>query len=232
MENGQVTQEGNYDQLLKAGTAFEQLVNAHTSSITTLNTQSSSQETIAPKPVKQNSDCEITTPNNPVSSIQLTEEEKTETGDLGLRPYLDYFSVSRGWYLLALVILCQCIFVTLQCMATYWLAIAVQSGQLATGVAVGVYASMSTFSCLFAYIRSLLAANLGLKASREFFDGFMNSVFGAPMLFFDSTPSGRIMTRVTVLFFFVFGYQGFYFFTCYGCHFYFQKLTNFRHHLI
>lgn len=203
MENGQVTQEGNYDQLLQAGTAFEQLVNAHTSSITTLNTQSSSQETIAPKPVKQNSECEITS-SNPISSIQLTEEEKTETGNLGLRSYLDYFSVSHGWYLLASVVLCQCIFVTLQCMATYWLAIAVQSGQFASGVAVGVYSGMSTFSCLFAYIRSLLAANLGVKASMEFFKGFMNSVFGAPMLFFDSTPSGRIMTRVTILFLFYF----------------------------
>lgn len=204
MENGQVTQEGNYDQLLQAGTAFEQLVNAHTSSITTLNTQSSSQETIAPTPVKQNSECEITTPRNPISSIQLTEEEKTETGNLGLRSYLDYFSVSRAWYLLASVVLCQCIFVTLQCMATYWLAIAVQSEQFASGVAVGVYSGMSTFSCLFAYIRSLLAANLGVKASMEFFKGFMNSVFGAPMLFFDSTPSGRIMTRVTILFLFLF----------------------------
>jgi ATP-binding cassette, subfamily C (CFTR/MRP), member 1 len=182
--------------------------------------------------VKQNSECEITTPNNPISSIQLTEEEKTEMGDLGLRPYQDFFSVSRGWYLLALVILCQCIFVTLQCTASYWLAIAVQSGQCATGVAIGVYAGMSTFSCLFAYIRSLVAANLGLKASREFFKGFMNSVFGAPMLFFDSTPSGRIMTRVTLLFFFVFVYQGFWFCNHYSCHFYFPKLTNFRHHLI
>ncbi|KAJ4767941.1 ABC transporter C family member 8 [Rhynchospora pubera] len=197
MENGQVTQEGNYDQLLKAGTAFEQLVNAHTSSITNLNSQITSEETVAPEPVKQNSECEITTPNNLICSVQLTEEEKMETGDLGLKAYLDYFSVSRGWFLLAWIVSCQCIFVTLQCMATYWLAIAVQSGQVATVVAVGVYAGMSTLSCLFAYIRSLLAAHLGLKASREFFKGFMDSIFGAPMLFFDSTPTGRIMTRAS-----------------------------------
>uniref|UniRef100_A0A0A8Y002 ABC transmembrane type-1 domain-containing protein n=1 Tax=Arundo donax TaxID=35708 RepID=A0A0A8Y002_ARUDO len=56
---------------------------------------------------------------------------------------------------------------------------------------------MATASCLFAYIRSLLAAHFGLKASKEFFSGFMDSVFKAPMLFFDSTPTGRIMTQAS-----------------------------------
>jgi hypothetical protein len=54
----------------------------------------------------------------------------------------------------------------------------------------------ATGSCLFAYVRILHVAHLGLKASREFFSGFMDSVFKAPMLFFDSTPTGRIMIRV------------------------------------
>nr|CAD1843167.1 unnamed protein product [Ananas comosus var. bracteatus] len=67
----------------------------------------------------------------------------------------------------------------------------------ASGIVVGVYAIMSTSSCIFAYIRSLLAAHLGLKASKAFFSGFMDSVFKAPMLFFDSTPTGRIVTRAS-----------------------------------
>lgn len=36
MEGGQITQSGSYEELLKAGTAFEQLVNAHKDAITTL----------------------------------------------------------------------------------------------------------------------------------------------------------------------------------------------------
>lgn len=36
MENGEITQEGTYQELLQSGTAFEQLVNAHKNSKTPL----------------------------------------------------------------------------------------------------------------------------------------------------------------------------------------------------
>ncbi|GFP82780.1 ABC transporter c family member 8 [Phtheirospermum japonicum] len=37
----------------------------------------------------------------------------------------------------------------------------------------------------------------GLKASEAFFSGFISSIFNAPMIFFDSTPVGRILTRAS-----------------------------------
>lgn len=202
MENGQVAQEGTYQELLQSGTAFEQLVNAHRDSKTTLDSQDHSKGAKEQGAfhyqipmVQQNSEAEIAVSN--ITSVQLTEEEKRELGEVGMKPYKDYVSVSKGWLLLVLIILAQCMFVFLQSLATYWLAIAVQSHQFSVAVVVGVYAVMATVSCLFAYVRSLLAAYFGLKASGEFFSGFMDSVFKAPMLFFDSTPTGRIMTRAS-----------------------------------
>ncbi|CAN6336516.1 unnamed protein product [Urochloa humidicola] len=202
MENGEITQEGTYQELLQSGTAFEQLVNAHRDSKTPLDTQDRAKVEKEPGTfqyqiplIPQNSEAEISTGN--LLSVQLTEEEKRELGEAGLKPYKDYVSVSKGWFLLVLIILAQCAFVVLQCLATYWLAIAVQNHQFSVAVVIGVYAAMATASCLFAYIRSLLAAHFGLKASRKFFSGLMDSVFKAPMLFFDSTPIGRIMTRVS-----------------------------------
>ncbi|MBA0812243.1 hypothetical protein Gohar_026227, partial [Gossypium harknessii] len=46
-------------------------------------------------------------------------------------------------------------------------------------------------------ILSIYSAHLGLKASKAFFYGFINSIFKAPMLFFDPTPVGRILTRAS-----------------------------------
>ncbi|KAL6619883.1 hypothetical protein ACP70R_035022 [Stipagrostis hirtigluma subsp. patula] len=202
MENGQITQEGTYEELLQSGTAFEQLVNAHRDSKTTLDSHDQDKGAKEPSAfqhqipmIQQNSEAEISAGN--VHAVQLTEEEKRELGEVGLKPYKDYVSVSKGWFLLVLIILAQCAFVFLQCLATYWLAVAVQNQQFSISVVVAVYAVMATASCLFAYVRSLLAAYFGLKASREFFSGFMDSVFKAPMLFFDSTPTGRIMTRAS-----------------------------------
>lgn len=202
MERGQITQEGNYEELLQSGTAFEQLVNAHKDSKTTLDSQDQG-DTVKESGmiqyqltmIQQASEAEISTGNLP--SVQLTEEEKRELGEAGLKPYKDYVSVSKARFLLVLLILAQCVFVVLQCLATYWLALTVQNHRFSVAIVVGVYAVMATVSCIFAYVRSLLAAHFGLKASREFFSGFMDSVFKAPMLFFDSTPTGRIMTRAS-----------------------------------
>uniref|UniRef100_J3M4P3 ABC transporter C family member 13 n=1 Tax=Oryza brachyantha TaxID=4533 RepID=J3M4P3_ORYBR len=202
MENGEITQEGTYEELLQPGTAFEQLVNAHKDSKTTLDSddrREGAKELGAfqcqVSVVQQNSEAEISTGN--LVSVQLTQEERRELGEIGLKPYKDYVSVSKGWFLLGMILVTQCAFFGLQCLATYWLAMAIQNHQFSVTVVVGVYAAMATVSCLFAYVRSLIAAYFGLKASKEFFTGFMDSMFKAPMLFFDSTPTGRIMTRAS-----------------------------------
>jgi ABC-type multidrug transport system fused ATPase/permease subunit len=90
----------------------------------------------------------------------------------------------------------QVLFTCFQIASTYWLAVAVQMDSVSAALLVGTYSGLSIFSCCFAYFRSLFAAILGLKASKAFFGELMDSVFKAPMSFFDSTPVGRILTRV------------------------------------
>ena len=207
MEGGQITQSGSYEELLRAGTAFEQLVNAHRDSITVLGpsndeNQEESQKLDMVQPEasegsnlsKENSEGEIAVKGLP--GVQLTEEEETEMGDVGWKPFWDYLIVSKGLLLLCLGIVAQSGFVALQAAATYWLARGIQIPKLTSGILIGVYTAISTLSAVFVYLRSFFAAHLGLKASRAFFSGFTNAVFKAPMLFFDSTPVGRILTRV------------------------------------
>ncbi|URE47217.1 Sodium/hydrogen exchanger family [Musa troglodytarum] len=206
MEHGRVAQEGTYEQLLKSGTAFEQLVNAHQSSMNMIDSSShgnqnlaesagGGQEHDAPQPTKQES--EIETSSKGLSAAQLTEDEETEIGDLGWKPHRDYLQVSKGYTLLVWMILLQSVFVLFQSLSGYWLAVVAQLKHVSGGILVGVYAVISILSCLFAYARSLVAAQQGLNASKAFFSSLMDSVFKAPMSFFDSTPVGRILTRAS-----------------------------------
>ena len=207
MKDGQITQSGSYEELLTAGTAFEQLVNAHRDVITGLGpsndeTQEETQklDTVQPEMsqgssfTKENSEGEIAV--NGLPGVQLTEEEETEINDVGWKPFWDYIIVSKGLPLLFLGIVTQSGFVALQAAATYWLALGIQIPKITSGILIGVYTVISTLSAVFVYLRSFFAAHLGLKASRAFFTGFTNDIFKAPMLFFDSTPVGRILTRV------------------------------------
>ncbi|KAG0500429.1 hypothetical protein HPP92_000501 [Vanilla planifolia] len=205
MEGGKIVQAGSYEQLLKSGTSFEQLVNAHQSSFTTLNssvkenkTKPSSEEHLKDamsKYTEQNSEGEITIKGKP--EMQLTEEEDTEMGNAGWKPYKEYIQVSKGSILLVQMVLFQSLFIILQSLSNYWLAVACQNHHIGNGILVGVYSAMSCLGCAFMFVRSLLTAHLGLRASKEFFSSFMDSVFKASMAFFDSTPIGRILTRAS-----------------------------------
>lgn len=209
MEGGQVKQQGKYADLLESGTAFEKLVSAHQSSIIALDTTSQQNQvqvqqvhddSIMPSVLlatRQVSEIEVSTKGPSVA--QLTEEEEKGIGNLGWKPYKDYVEVSKGILPLCGMIASQMLFTVFQIMSTYWLAVAVQIN-VSSALLVGAYSGLSIFSCCFAYLRSLFACSLGLKASKAFFTGLMDSVFKAPMSFFDSTPIGRILTRVWLLY--------------------------------
>ncbi|PNT75777.1 hypothetical protein BRADI_1g37850v3, partial [Brachypodium distachyon] len=126
----------------------------------------------------------------------LTEEEDKGIGDLGWKPYKDYIDVSKGMLPLCGLCTTQVLFTSFQILSTYWLAVAVQMNA-STALLVGAYSGLSIFSCCFAYLKNLFAATLGLKASKAFYTSLMESVFKAPMSFFDATPVGRIFTRAS-----------------------------------
>ncbi|KAH1048142.1 hypothetical protein J1N35_038926, partial [Gossypium stocksii] len=201
MDGGQITQSGSYEELLMAGTAFEQLVNAHRDSITALGTLNGdgggeSQETAAEMsnicyPTKQISEGESSVKGP--SGIQLTQDEEIEIGDVGWKPFMDYISISKGFLYLSLIILTQSMFSVLRVASSYWLAFAVQIPNITSSMLIGVYTGIATLSAVFVFFRSHYGAHLGLKASKAFSSGLINSIFRAPMFFFDSTPVGRIL---------------------------------------
>jgi len=207
MEEGTITQSGKYEELLMMGTAFQQLVNAHNDAVTVL--PLASNESLGDLR-KEGKDREIRNmtvvekieeeiEKTDIPGVQLTQEEEKESGYVGMKPFLDYIGVSRGWCLLWSSVLGQVGFVVFQAASTYWLAFAIGIPKITNTMLIGVYSIISTLSAGFVYARAITTAHLGLKASKAFFSGFTNAVFKAPMLFFDSTPVGRILTRVRSL---------------------------------
>ncbi|KAK6911943.1 ABC transporter-like, ATP-binding domain [Dillenia turbinata] len=208
MDGGRIIQSGNYEELPMTGTAFEQLVNAHKDAITELGQSNFAsqnelsngvidqlEESIGISTAKGNGEDEISV--NGLKGVQLTEEEEKGIGDAGWKPFFDYIFVPKTLFLLCVGTLAQSSFVALQALSNYWLAIAVEIPKISSAILIGVYAATSTMSAIFIYLRSFLTARLGLKASKAFFSGFNHSIFKAPMLFIDSTPVGRILTRAS-----------------------------------
>ncbi|XP_011072485.1 ABC transporter C family member 8-like isoform X2 [Sesamum indicum] len=205
VEGGQVTQSGNYEELLVAGTTFEQLVSAHKGTIESFDASSGSNQNEHRAQhvdqLKQNNksydkeerDGEI----RENKGIQLTEEEEKEVGDVGWKSFLDYIFISKGWAYFCSTTIAQLGFVAFQAAASFWLAFSIQNSKMSSVFIIEIYTLISLLSAVFVYLRALFAVLLGIKASGAFFSGFTNSIFNAPMLFFDSTPVGRILTRAS-----------------------------------
>ncbi|GKA09624.1 ABC transporter C family member 8 [Tanacetum coccineum] len=100
MKDGQVTQSGNYEELLTAGTAFEQLVNAHKDVITGLEPSPHENKTEVDKTEnksylsKENSEAEI--PTKGLAGVQLTEEEEKRECCV-MKTFLDYVVHLEGY---------------------------------------------------------------------------------------------------------------------------------------
>lgn len=72
----------------------------------------------------------------------------------------------------------------------------VQNPEVSMSKLILVYLAIGIGSLFFLLCRSVLTVVMGLEASKSLFSQLLNSVFRAPMSFFDSTPLGRILSRV------------------------------------
>ncbi|KAI3689823.1 hypothetical protein L2E82_47793 [Cichorium intybus] len=194
MEDGRILQSGTYDQLLQSSKEFQNLVIAlsetsgsdnHTSQE---KSESPNQEIVKIKPIK-----EIEAPQGE----QLIKKEEREAGDTGLKPYKQYLSQSNGVFLFTMSVLSHLLYIILQFIQTLWLATEVQGGGVSQLNMLLVYMIIGIVMILFLLGRSYFVVKLGVNTSIAIFNKLITSLYRAPMSFYDSTPVGRILSRVS-----------------------------------
>lgn len=134
---------------------------------------------------------------------QLVQEEERERGKVSMKIYLSYMAAAYRGVLIPLIIIAQTLFQVLQIASNWWMAWANPQTPGATPrtsnmVLLVVYMAFAFGSACFIFIRAILVATFGLAAAQKLFMKMLLTVFRAPMSFFDSTPAGRILNRVSV----------------------------------
>lgn len=116
--------------------------------------------------------------------------------------YWAYLTHAMGGWHVPLLIGVQLLWQALQIGSDWWLA-AYTSESSASGpdpVTPGgflwLYSLLALGSALFVFLRTAVIAWAGVSTAQAFFRGMLRAVFRAPMAFFDSTPVGRILSRV------------------------------------
>jgi ABC-type multidrug transport system fused ATPase/permease subunit len=133
---------------------------------------------------------------------RTVQEEERERGRVSLNVYMSYMGEAYKGTLIPLIVLAQTMFQVLQIASNWWMAWANpqtegDAPKTDNVVLLVVYMCLAFGSSLFVFVRSLLVATFGLAAAQKLFIKMLRCVFRAPMSFFDTTPAGRILNRVS-----------------------------------
>ncbi|XP_044330629.1 ABC transporter C family member 10 isoform X2 [Triticum aestivum] len=201
MSDGEVIRSAPYRDLFADCQEFKDLVNAHKDTIEISDVDNN----VAPHRANGTSTKEkhhingsgYTKSEKPSPAHQLIKEEERETGDTGLKPYMIYLRQNRGFMYASLCVISHMIFIVGQIAQNSWMAANVQDPRVSTLRLITVYIVIGLCTVLFLLSRCLSVVVLGVQTSRSLFSQLLDSLFRAPMSFYDSTPLGRVLSRVS-----------------------------------
>ena len=128
----------------------------------------------------------------------LVSKEERNVGAVSVEVYKKYLRAGGGLlmfsFIFFLFILCAANDLLNTLWVTFWTSDSDYERQ-SQAFYLGFYALSSCTSGLFVFFRSMSMARFGVTASEELHKGLLVSVLKAPMSFFDTTPTGRILSR-------------------------------------
>lgn len=217
MQNGIITQAGRFEELLQQNIGFEVLVGAHSqaleSILTVENTGKTFHDSTESNTDPTSNDELLNTRHESEHNIsldiavkvgKLVKDEEREKGSIGKEVYWAYLTAVKGGAFVPFILLAQSSFQVLQVASNYWMAWACPptieaKPKLGMNNVLLVYILLSVGSSLCVLLRAILVLGTGLQTAQKFFTDMLHSVLRAPMAFFDSTPTGRILNRVQTL---------------------------------
>lgn len=191
VENGRVAQHGSYDALRTEDGIFK----------TMLKDYGQEQRQNAEVNEEEPKDKEL----NKIASkkdgagFKLMMDEERNTGSVSWSVYASFFkAMGSYWYpAVTLFFLClaQCANVGNTLFLGFWSGNEIHGFH--QGDYMGIYAALGFLLAVFTFIGSYNLSLSGLRASLHLFRRALNGVMRSPVLYHDSTPVGRIISRLS-----------------------------------
>ncbi|KAF8699270.1 Multidrug resistance-associated ABC transporter, partial [Rhizoctonia solani] len=192
MDNGCIVERGKYSDLVSAGGQFSRLVAEYGVAEQTENPKENEDKNATMKPKGEKTREADSFP------VKLMQDDERVTGAVSWSAYASYIRAAGGlhWmpFLALLLSLAQATSVLSMLFLGFWTS---NHWNLSQGVYVGIYAGLGFATAIFSFMGSFAFAWAGFIASLNLFSGALSGVLGSPIKFFDTTPIGAIITRLS-----------------------------------
>ncbi|KAF7839827.1 putative ABC transporter C family member 15 [Senna tora] len=128
--------------------------------------------------------------------LERTKEGEAETGRVDWGVYSTFVTYAYRGAFVPIILLCQILFQGMQMGSNYWIAWATeQRDRVSKGQLIGTFVLLSGGSSIFILGRAVLMATIAVETAQRLYHEMITTVFRAPVSFFDTTPSSRILSR-------------------------------------
>ncbi|KAJ3278206.1 hypothetical protein HDU79_001788, partial [Rhizoclosmatium sp. JEL0117] len=190
LENGVISEQGSYNELIAAQGGFNALMQEHGRK------PSDEEAEEAEKTKKAVVAVGETLKEGDTKGDDLMEDEERKTGSVSLQYFLFYFrnsgSLAYVGFLLGVFFIWQAVCVFSNFWLTFW--VSYRFGDVDSFYMIGLLLIAVVQSALIAYLTVALAFTC-INAGRNLHNKALSSILRVPMLFFETNPSGRIISR-------------------------------------
>ncbi|XP_060989039.1 ATP-binding cassette sub-family C member 4-like [Dama dama] len=216
LKDGKIMQKGTFAEVPKSWIDFEDILlkkeneEAEPSpgpGTPTLISESSVQSQLSSRPFLKDAAPE----DQDTENIQVTLPlEGRSFGRVGFKTYANYFTAGAHWFIIIFLILVNIAAQVSYVLQDWWLAYWANGQSTLYAMAYGkgrvieipdsdwyltVHSVLTAGTILFGVTRSLLIFYVLVNSSQTLHNKMLESIFRAPMLFFDRNPIGRILNR-------------------------------------
>jgi ABC-type multidrug transport system fused ATPase/permease subunit len=203
---GKIIEQGSFDHLHKNEGEVQRLLDdlkkSHPSSAPENDTTRSRSDSNASREDARRKESiaeeEIPTNKDDKKKDKLLTDEERNTGAVTWEVYKKYVTCGGGYWRFGLLyvvfIICNLITLGTTAWLSFWTSDASYSRN-SLGFYLGMYGALAVLLGFFTFIRSFLLAKFCVQASNVLHKNLLRSILNAPMIFFDTTPSGRILSR-------------------------------------